>query len=68
MSKLIRKISDFIQDEEGLTVVEYVVGAGLIVIALAAVFDNLGTLLSDELNTIFDDAPAAGGDAGGDAG
>jgi len=60
MSKLIRKISDFIQDEEGLTVVEYVVGAGLIVIALAAVFDNLGTLLSDELNTIFDDAPASG--------
>ncbi|UPQ87493.1 Flp family type IVb pilin [Vibrio sinaloensis] len=64
MSKLIKNITDFIQDEEGLTVVEYVVGAGLIVIALATVFDQLGGLLSDELNTIFDEAPA-GGDAGG---
>jgi len=58
MSKLIKNITDFMQDEEGLTVVEYVVGAGLIVIALAAVFDNLGTLLQGELDTIFDEAPA----------
>ncbi len=63
MSKLISNITAFIKDEEGLTVVEYVVGAGLIVIALATVFDQLGGLLSDELNTIFD-APAAAGDAG----
>lgn len=56
MSTLMKKISAFMKDEEGLTVVEYVVGAGLIVIALAAVFDNLGTLLQGELNTIFDDA------------
>ncbi|NVD05915.1 Flp family type IVb pilin [Vibrio sp. JPW-9-11-11] len=62
MSKLIKNITTFMQDEEGLTVVEYVVGAGLIVIALAAVFDNLGTLLQGELDTIFDAAPAA--DAG----
>ncbi|KGY12570.1 fimbrial protein [Vibrio tubiashii] len=60
MSKLIKKISNFIKDEEGLTVVEYVVGAGLIVIALATVFDQLGGLLSDELNTIFDDAATGG--------
>ncbi|WP_038175022.1 MULTISPECIES: Flp family type IVb pilin [Vibrio] len=59
MSKLIKNITAFIKDEEGLTVVEYVVGAGLIVIALAAVFDNLGTLLQGELATIFDE-PAAG--------
>ncbi|RTZ15223.1 Flp family type IVb pilin [Vibrio aquaticus] len=59
MSKLIKNISKFMKDEEGLTVVEYVVGAGLIVIALAAVFDNLGTLLQGELATIFDE-PAAG--------
>lgn len=64
MSKLIKNITDFMQDEEGLTVVEYVVGAGLIVIALAAVFDNLGTLLQGELDTIFDEAPAGDAAAG----
>ena len=55
MSKLTKNITAFFKDEEGLTVVEYVVGAGLIVIALAAVFENLGTLLQGELATIFDE-------------
>ncbi|KJY85004.1 fimbrial protein [Vibrio galatheae] len=53
MSKLINNISAFMKDEEGLTVVEYVVGAGLLVVALAAVFANFGTTLQGELDSVF---------------
>ncbi len=36
MSSLIKFVKDFAQDEEGLTVVEYVVGAALLIIAFTA--------------------------------
>ncbi len=53
MNKLINSIQSFMKDEEGLTVVEYVVGAGLLVIALGVIFQNWGTTLQTELNDIF---------------
>lgn len=52
MSKFIKLAKDFWQDEEGLTVVEYVVGAGLLVAALSVVFANWGSTLTTKLNTI----------------
>ncbi len=53
MNKLINSIQSFMKDEEGLTVVEYVVGAGLLVIALGVIFNEWGTTLQGELNDIF---------------
>lgn len=42
MNKFITNCKAFMQDEEGLTVVEYVVGAGLLVAALTGIFTGLG--------------------------
>lgn len=36
------KIMKFLQDEEGLTVVEYAVAAGLVAAAVVLAFTNLG--------------------------
>ncbi|MEZ9356256.1 Flp family type IVb pilin [Vibrio breoganii] len=48
----------FIMDEEGLTVVEYVIGAALLVLALVGVFaalrDGLSSSLSDTLGNLPD--------------
>ena len=46
-------LMNFIRDEEGLTVIEYVIGASLLVIGLIAVFANYGNLLSLKLNSIL---------------
>ncbi len=53
MDKFLKSVKSFMQDEEGLTVVEYVVGAGLLVIALGVIFENWGTTLQSELDGIF---------------
>ncbi|QIA64079.1 Flp family type IVb pilin [Vibrio astriarenae] len=53
MKQLTKNIKAFMQDEEGLTVVEYVVGAALLVIALGVMFQNWGTILQGELADIF---------------
>ncbi|MGD8109772.1 Flp family type IVb pilin [Vibrio sp. TRT 21S02] len=53
MDNLVKNVKAFMQDEEGLTVVEYVVGAGLLVAALAAVFSQWGATISAELATVF---------------
>nr|WP_158162491.1 Flp family type IVb pilin [Vibrio mimicus] len=50
MSNLVNKVKAFMQDEDGLSVVEYVVGAALLVIALTAVFTDLGTNLKTKLD------------------
>ncbi|MGD8116199.1 Flp family type IVb pilin [Vibrio sp. TRT 29B02] len=55
MSKLIKNITAFMKDEEGLTVVEYVVGAGLLVAGLAGIFGTFSTTLENELGTVFAD-------------
>ncbi|MEI8633721.1 Flp family type IVb pilin [Vibrio sp. PP-XX7] len=53
MKNLISRCKSFLNDEEGLTVVEYVVGAGLLVAALTAVFSGWGALISNELANVF---------------
>ncbi|MEZ8193448.1 MULTISPECIES: Flp family type IVb pilin [Vibrio] len=50
MNKFITNCKAFMQDEEGLTVVEYVVGAGLLVAGLTAIFSNMGSDLDDKLS------------------
>ncbi len=41
------------KDEEGLTVVEYVVGAGLLVAGLTGIFTTFSSTLTTELSSIF---------------
>jgi len=53
MNTFIKNVKEFLNDEEGLTVVEYVVGAGLLVAGLATLFTNFGATLDTELNAIF---------------
>ncbi|EGA67188.1 Flp family type IVb pilin [Vibrio brasiliensis] len=57
MSKLIKNISAFMKDEEGLTVVEYVVGAGLLVAGLAGIFGTFSSQLEAQLSTVLGNAP-----------
>jgi pilus assembly protein Flp/PilA len=54
-----KHIQRFLQDEDGLTVVEYAVAAGLIVIGVVAIFGDVGEnvnrimgLLNDELDEV----------------
>jgi len=44
---------NFFRDEEGLTVVEYVVGAGLLVVGFSGIFIVFGELLSQQFGSIF---------------
>ncbi|GEA51100.1 hypothetical protein VIN01S_19040 [Vibrio inusitatus NBRC 102082] len=53
MDKFISRAKEFAKDEEGLTVVEYVIGAALLVGGLVVIFNNLGTSLSTKLNTVI---------------
>ncbi len=55
MNKLIQFGKDFIQDEEGLTIVEYVIGAALLVIAFATLFEGMAGKLATKLSTSIDD-------------
>ena len=42
-------LMNFIKDEDGLTVLEYVLGASLLVTALLVLFANYGTALQGKL-------------------
>ncbi|MGR5449470.1 Flp family type IVb pilin [Vibrio sp. PNB22_3_1] len=53
MEKFTQAVKDFWNDEEGLTVIEYVVGAGLLVIALGTIFSTLGDLLDEKITDII---------------
>ncbi|MEZ8967673.1 Flp family type IVb pilin [Vibrio breoganii] len=44
----------FFEDEEGLTVVEYVLGAALLVVALSLVFNSLKDGLTSSLSTTME--------------
>lgn len=54
MGKFISNVKAFMQDEEGLSVVEYVIGAGLLAIAMTQLFDGLVSSMGKELSSIFD--------------
>jgi pilus assembly protein Flp/PilA len=44
-------IVDFFKDEEGLTVVEYVIGAALLVAGLTGIFNVMSSGLNTSLST-----------------
>ncbi len=53
MKSFVQHCKTFWKDEEGLTVVEYVIGAALLAIALGVMFQNWGQTLLAELNSVF---------------
>ena len=52
MSKFTQQILTFIRDEEGLTMVEYAVAGGLILVGAVAAFEVVGTQTSRVINLI----------------
>ncbi len=52
-TKMKMKIKAFLRSEEGLTIVEYAVAAGLITAAVAATFGLLGDAVDDILNLLI---------------
>jgi len=49
---MIKKLKNFLQEEEGLTIVEYAVAAGLITAAVVASFTALGGAVNNVITTI----------------
>ncbi len=47
------KVLAFLRDEEGLTIVEYAVAAGLISGAVVLAFTNLGTVILGVINNLI---------------
>ncbi|PMO51300.1 hypothetical protein BCT07_06310 [Vibrio breoganii] len=58
LQQWIESTSGFFRDEEGLTVVEYVIGAAALVSALALVFIEFGNGLTESLSTTMDNLPS----------
>lgn len=58
MNKLTCFIQNFIDDENGLTAVEYAIAGGLVVGAMVTAFVNLGTSATGQIETL---SCAAGG-------
>ncbi len=53
MDKFLKSVKSFMKDEEGLTIVEYVIGGALVVAAITAIFGTFETQLQAELNSFF---------------
>ena len=53
MNNALNNIKEFLKDEEGLSVVEYVVGAGLVVAGLTGIFTTFSGTLETQLTGIF---------------
>jgi len=52
MNKIMNKIRKFIQEEEGMTTVEYAVAGTLIALAVIAAFTQLGEQVGENINEI----------------
>jgi pilus assembly protein Flp/PilA len=50
-----KHVTAFLRDEEGLTIVEYAVAAGLISAAVVLAFTNLGTTILGIINQLITD-------------
>ena len=48
-----KKVLAFLRDEEGLTIVEYAVAAGLIASAVVIAFTNLGQTILGVINALI---------------
>ncbi|MCK6262454.1 hypothetical protein KP803_04125 [Vibrio sp. ZSDE26] len=49
------RVVEFFKDEDGLTVVEYIVSAGLLVVVLSGLFTVLYGAISDRFESMFSD-------------
>ncbi|NAZ45892.1 Flp family type IVb pilin [Vibrio toranzoniae] len=54
MDKLLNNFKEFIKDEEGLTVIEYVIGAAMLVLGLTTIFTGVGAALATKLTNIIE--------------
>jgi pilus assembly protein Flp/PilA len=52
MKNIVASIKTFLQEEEGLTTVEYAVAGTLIALAVVAAFSQLGNSVGDSINEI----------------
>ncbi len=52
MDKFTQAAKAFWHDEEGLTVIEYVIGAAMLVFGLSAIFGGVSSTLSTKLKAI----------------
>ena len=52
MKNIVASIKTFLQEEEGLTTVEYAVAGTLIALAVVAAFSQLGNSMGDAINEI----------------
>ena len=53
MNSFKKKVRAFLRDEDGLTIVEYAVAAGLISAAVVLAFTNLGTTVLNIINGLI---------------
>ncbi|MGF1719975.1 hypothetical protein L4D20_08015 [Vibrio kyushuensis] len=53
MNHFLYSIKEFLYDEEGLTVVEYIVGAGALIIGFSGLFTVIYGIITDEFDSIF---------------
>ncbi|MGC9462537.1 Flp family type IVb pilin [Vibrio genomosp. F10] len=53
MKHFLNVSKEFFANEEGLTVVEYVVGAGAMIIGLSGFFTVVYGILTDEFESVF---------------
>ncbi|MGR5094693.1 hypothetical protein ACPV5O_04525 [Vibrio maritimus] len=58
MSSLINFVKNFVQDEEGLTLIEYLLGAALIILAMAAA--SPWATLKTAIDNVVADAESGG--------
>jgi len=49
---MLEKIKNFLHQEEGLTIVEYAVAAGMITLLVVTAFQNLGVAVMNVINAI----------------
>lgn len=52
MKTMVKRVADFIRDEEGLTTVEYAVAGTLVALAVVTAFTQLGNAVGNSINAI----------------
>ena len=68
MKKVIEAVKKFINDEEGLSAVEYAIAGALVIGVAAGAFITLGTNVNDRIGTLADCVDGATGDCAPAAG
>ncbi|QUM76585.1 Flp family type IVb pilin [Moritella sp. 24] len=60
MNELTTFFKDFLEDESGLTAVEYAVAGGLVVAGMVTAFTNLGTAATGQIEALCTAVGASG--------